>query len=70
MAGRGRKFILDYFDVEKNAAVGLSILQHVASGGDPMEPVQACVGVPPGKLPVELIKDSTADTHGNFVSHK
>lgn len=56
MAHRGRKLILDHFDVVKNVKVGLEIFEHLASGGSRTEPLRACAGVRPGCLPIEMVR--------------
>lgn len=53
MAERGRRLILDHFDVARNAAVAKSILCHVAEGGDPTLAVAPCAGISPGRLPMD-----------------
>lgn len=53
LACRGRRFVNDYFDVDKNAPVALEILQRVARRESPETPVRACAGVCPGRLPGE-----------------
>ena len=52
---RGRRFILDYFDVQKNAAVALDIFRHVASGGNADNPIPSCAGMKAGELPVQSL---------------
>ena len=61
MARRGRKLILDHFDVERNAPVAASILRHLASGGAPDVAFPACAGVEAGRLPAETLAEAPGD---------
>jgi glycosyltransferase involved in cell wall biosynthesis len=55
MALRGYEFIHRHFDVDRNVAVALQILEHVAAGGPGEAPLPPCDGVPPGELPAERV---------------
>jgi glycosyltransferase involved in cell wall biosynthesis len=54
MAARGRRLIWDYFNVARNAAVAMQILDHVARGGAADAPLPACAGASAGTLPGAL----------------
>lgn len=58
MAARGRRFIWDYFNVDRNAPIALNILRHIAGGGAPEDPVASAAGVAPGRLPRDLLADN------------
>jgi glycosyltransferase involved in cell wall biosynthesis len=60
MAARGRRFVLEYFDVDRNAAVLFSIFQRLVSGASCEGPIPACAGAAAGCLPMDLAAERLA----------
>jgi teichuronic acid biosynthesis glycosyltransferase TuaC len=57
-AEAAQHLIRSHFDVGRNAPVLLSILEGVAAGGATDDPLPPCAGVPPGRLPRDVIRTS------------
>ncbi len=58
MARTARQYILNYFDVYKNAKTVLSVFESVLAGKPPADPLPSSAGVPPGRLPIEMLRGS------------
>ena len=55
MAEQGRKLITQHFDVDRNAAVLMDVLRHIAAGGSAEQSIPSCAGVEPGCLPIDAM---------------
>lgn len=57
MAAVARPFILEHFDVDRNASIAREILERIASGCSTTEAMPPCAGVAAGHLPIESLRN-------------